>query len=121
MVEPGIMLENPHGLIVQVVVSRVENLLKIGFKKLQPGYKKNTIQNKKILVYRSFGGWGDMLCILPAIKQLSKLYTFSEIVLGIPDRYHFIFHGIDNLVLLDFKQIGKVDEFGKNFEYVVNL
>lgn len=43
----------------------------------------------KILVYRAHGGWGDMICLIEAVKTAKELYAGKgkTVYLSIPERY----------------------------------
>lgn len=60
--------------------------------------KKN---KKKILITRAMGGIGDFLMMTPGFSALAKKYPSYEIHFAIPKRYFSLFHGNNDITLLD--------------------
>ena len=119
MNEIGVGLKNTFGRNVIVPVSRVKEHLTRGFEIESPGYSSNPdIKNNYLFAFRPFGGWGDIIAIIPAIKQIIKNY--ESVTLAISQRYHFLFNGLD-IHLIDYQSIDNIKDYSKDFRYVLDL
>jgi len=90
----------------------VENLSKNEVEDVEPFILKNELgDERKAAVVRFYGGLGDLVDMQPCLVKLAAKY--SELFLFVPERYHFLFSSVENIVCFDHNC---KNEFGSNLK-----